>query len=66
MVGHNPVCGNSHVSASMDAEMRAYFGTANVTAMYRHAEELGLHTLVVRGDYERLGHLEMYRRTGAP
>ena len=64
MVGHNPVCGNSHVSDEMSADMSAYFSSENVTAMYRRAEELGLHTLVVRGDYERLGHLEMYRRTG--
>jgi hypothetical protein len=64
LVGHNPVCGNSHASETMSADMTAYFGQENVVAMYRHAERLGLRTLVVRGDYERLGHLEMYRRTG--
>ena len=48
----------------MTAEMLSYFTTENVVGMYRHAESLGLRTLIVRGDYERLHHLEMYRRAG--
>jgi len=64
LVGHNPVCGNSHATEEMSADMAAYFTSENVVAMYRHAERLGLRTLVVRGDYERLHHLEMYRRAG--
>lgn len=64
MVGHNPVCGNSHASDAMNAEMSTYFTADNVVAMYKHAESLGIKTAVVRGDYTRLGYLELYRRAG--
>lgn len=64
MVGHNPVCGNSHTSDAMNDDMRAYFSSNGVVNMYQHAESLGVRTIVVRGDYDRLGHLEMYRRAG--
>ena len=37
IVGHNHVCGNSHVSEATDADMRAYFTPENTVAMYRRA-----------------------------
>lgn len=64
IVGHNPVCGNSHACDTMNEDMLGYFTPSNVVAMYKHAESLGLRTIIVRGDYERLSHLEMYRREG--
>lgn len=64
IVGHNPVCANSHRSQAMNADMASYFTPENVVKMYQHAEALGLRTLVVRGDYQRLGLLELYRRAG--
>lgn len=64
LVGHNPPCGNSHLSADMNDDMRAYFSAENVVAMYQHAEKLGLGTLVIRGDYNMLQWVELYRRGG--
>ena len=64
LVGHNPPCANSHISVEMNDDMREYFTAENVVAMYQHAERLGLHTLVIRGDYNMLHWLELYRRAG--
>jgi len=64
IVGHNPPCGNSHLSAELNAEMAAYFTAGNVVKLYRRAEELGVRTLVIRGDYRMLEWLELYRREG--
>jgi len=41
-VGHNPLCGNSHRSAELNAEMAEYFTADNVLKLYRRAEELGV------------------------
>ena len=64
IVGHNPVCANSHVSDAMNQEMREYFTPDNVLAMYKRAEELGIKAYLVRGDYQRLGLMELYLRAG--
>ena len=64
IVGHNPPCGNSHLSGELNDEMSAYFTTANVLALYRRAEELGLGTFLVRGDPRMLHWLDLYRRSG--
>jgi len=64
VVGHNPPCGNSHVSDALNAEMREYFTTENVLALYRRAEELGVKTFMIRGDYRMLEWVEQYRRAG--
>jgi len=64
IVGHNPLCANSHASDAMNAEMREYFTLDNVLALYRRAEELGVKTLMIRGDYRMLEWLEQYRRAG--
>jgi len=64
IVGHNPPCGNSHLSREVDAEMRAYFTTERVVALYRRAEALGVRTFFIRGDYRMLEWVEQYRRAG--
>ena len=64
IVGHNPVCANSHVSAELNEEMAAYFTAENVRRLYHRAEELGVRTLLIRGDYRMLNWLELYRREG--
>ena len=64
IVGHNPPAGNSHVSDELNAAMREYFTTENVLALYRRAEELGVRTFMIRGDYHMLELVEQYRRGG--
>jgi len=64
IVGHNPPAGNSHISEALNAEMREYFTTDNVLAMYRQAEALGVRTFMIRGDFRMLEFVELYRRGG--
>ena len=64
IVGHNPPCGNSHFSDAMDRDMKDYFTPESVVGLYRRAEELGVRTLMIRGDYRMLQWVEMYRRAG--
>ncbi len=64
IVGHNPPCGNSHLSIEYNREMEEYFTTENVVKLYRRAEELGVRTFLIRGDYRMLNWLELYRRAG--
>lgn len=64
IVGHNPPCGHSHLSDELNAEMAEYFTAENVLRLYHHAEELGVRTFLIRGDYRMLGWLERYRRAG--
>ena len=64
LVGHNPPCGNSHISGELNDEMTEYFTTENVLKLYRRAEELGIRTLLIRGDYRMLNLVELYRREG--
>lgn len=64
IVGHNPLCANSHINEAVDAEMAEYFTDENVLALYRRAEELGVKSIMIRGDYRMLNWLELYRRAG--
>jgi hypothetical protein len=64
IVGHNPPCANSHLSGQLNDEMAHYFTTENVLRLYRRAEQLGVRTFVIRGDYRMLNWLELYRRQG--
>jgi hypothetical protein len=64
IVGHNPPCGNSHVSGELNEEMAAYFTPENVRKLYHRAEALGVRTFLIRGDYRMLNWLELYRREG--
>ena len=62
IVGHNPPCANSHISAELNKEMAQYFSTENILKLYHHAEESGIKTFLIRGDYRMLNLLELYRR----
>ncbi|OPX25222.1 MAG: hypothetical protein B1H04_00360 [Planctomycetales bacterium 4484_123] len=64
IVGHNPLCGNSHISRELNEEMSAYFTDQSVVALYRRAEALGVRTFMIRGDYRMLHWVELYRRAG--
>jgi len=64
IVGHNPPCANSHVSPEMNQEMAEYFTPENVVKLYQRAEQLGVRTFLIRGDYRMLGWVELYRREG--
>ena len=63
-MGHNPPCANSHLNGELNEEMAAYFTADNVLALYRRAEELGVRTFVIRGDFRMLEWVELYRRSG--
>lgn len=63
--GGNPLCGNSHFSDTMSAEMGEYFTPAQVVAYLQRVQRAGINTLQARGDYHRVLHwLELFRRTG--
>ena len=64
IVGHNPPCANSHLSGELNDELAAYFTAANVLKLYQRAEELGVRTFVIRGDFRMLEWVELYRRAG--
>ena len=50
ILGGNPISGNSHISPELDWEMRRYYGSANVLALLRRCEEVGINTFQARGD----------------
>jgi len=51
MLGGNPQSGFSHWDRAMDDEMRHYYTAANMKALYRQAEELGINTHIGRADH---------------
>ncbi len=63
--GGNPLCGNSHVSEAVNAEMRAYFTADQVVSYLHRLQRAGINALQARGDYHRILHwLELFRRQG--
>lgn len=50
ILGGNPFSGVSHQSSATDAEMKSYFTTANIKALLREAEVLGVTALCARAD----------------
>jgi hypothetical protein len=50
IVGGNPFSGFSHQSAAASLEMRHYYTVDRIKATLRHAEQLGINTLVARAD----------------
>ncbi|MAE60307.1 MAG: hypothetical protein CMJ49_03010 [Planctomycetaceae bacterium] len=63
--GANPLCGNSHVSEEMSADMRSYFTDEGVVKYLLAVQAAGIDTLQARGDYHRVLHwLELFRREG--
>ncbi|MFW6062023.1 MAG: hypothetical protein ACOC93_04365 [Planctomycetota bacterium] len=64
ILGHNPPCGCSHMSRDVDVQMKAYYTAENVHKLWFDAEQAGLRTLLIRGDYRCLDWVETYRRKG--
>lgn len=63
--GGNPLCGNSHFSDAMNADMRDYFSADQVVAYLNQLQATGINTLQARGDYHRILYwLELFRRQG--
>ena len=49
-IGGNPFSGFSHQNPKMDLEMRRYYTYDRIKATLRHAEDLGINTIVARAD----------------
>ncbi len=65
IVGHNPICGLSHLSPELDCEMRDYYTAENVVSLLHQCQAEGINTLLARGDYHRILHWrELFRREG--
>lgn len=64
ILGSNPFSGFSHQSPATDEAMRHYFTTANIKAVLRQAEALGVNTLIARSDYHIMRMLTEYRDEG--
>jgi len=65
MSGGNPLCGNSHFSPEMDADMRRHFSAEAVVRYLHRLQECGINTLQARGDYHRVLYwLELFKREG--
>ncbi len=63
--GGNPLCGNSHFSEEMSAEMREYFTAEGVVAYLHTVQAGGINAIQARGDYHRILYwLELFRREG--
>lgn len=63
--GGNPLCGASHFSREMSAEMREYFTRERVVAYLHKLQASGINTIQARGDYHRILYwLELFRREG--
>lgn len=50
MVGSNPMSGFSHQTDQRDREMYEYYTAANTLKLFRRCEELGLRSILLRGD----------------
>ncbi|HEY3397200.1 MAG TPA: hypothetical protein VGM19_06005 [Armatimonadota bacterium] len=63
--GANPVCGLSHLSPEMDADMKAYFSEQGAVSYFHDLERHGINTLQARGDFHRILHWrELFQREG--
>ena len=63
--GGNTLCGNSHFSPEMDAEMRTYFTAEQVVSYLHRLQQSGINAIQARGDYHRILHwLELFRCEG--
>jgi hypothetical protein len=63
--GGNTLCGNSHFSEQLNAEMHEYFTEQQVVAYLHRLQACGINTLQARGDYHRVLHwMELFRREG--
>jgi len=63
--GGNPLCGNSHLSEALNAEMREYFTAERVVAYLHGLQRAGINAIQARGDYHRILYwLELFKREG--
>jgi len=63
--GGNPLCGNSHFSPEMSADMREYFTAEQVVTYLHELEACGINALQARGDFHRVLHwVELHKREG--
>jgi hypothetical protein len=60
IIGSNPFSGFSHQGREMDRKMMHYYTTANIKQVLRNAEELGINTIIARGDHHMLRVLMEY------
>ncbi len=64
LVGGNPVSANSHVSSSLNGEMRDYFTSANTKKLLSSCERAGINTWQSRADRHIMRLLHEYRQEG--
>lgn len=64
ILGGNPQSGFSHVSEALDQEMMDYFTVANMKALLRQAEGLGITTHIGRADHHIMRLLREYWAEG--
>jgi hypothetical protein len=62
--GHNPPCGNSHVSKEMNEDFKSFYRDEKVLEEWFRAEAAGVRTFLIRGDFWMLKMVELYRRRG--
>ena len=60
IVGSNPFSGFSHQTPARDAEMTHYYSVARIKETLRHAEEIGITTLLARADHHVIRLLHEY------
>lgn len=51
ITGSNPFSGFSHQGPQKDLEMRHYYSTARIKEVLKHSEDLGINTVLARGDH---------------
>ena len=64
IVGSNPFTGKSHLTADVDADMKAYFNDENAFAMLKRCEEAGINAVQSRGSMPIMGLIDRYRKSG--
>lgn len=60
IIGSNPFSGFSHQSLERDAEMSHYYSVTCIKETLRHAEDLGITTLLARADHHIMRLLQEY------
>jgi len=63
IVGSNPFTGKSHLTADVDADMKAYFTDKNAFAMLKRCEEAGINAVQSRGSMPIMGLIDRYRKS---
>ncbi|MBQ9975961.1 MAG: hypothetical protein IJP16_05570 [Clostridia bacterium] len=64
IVGTNPFSGKSHLTPSVDADMKEHFTDEKVFAMLKRCEEVGINAVQSRGSMPIMDVLYRYRQNG--